>query len=160
MLYYFVQIALFAYSELYSGAMTFSITTLSLMGLFQMLSINDVQHKCQQPNGIRYRVLLCWVSLCWVSQLFKCYAECLYVKCRYDQCRVMLNVIMLNVVAPFMYMLIINESISWQNVLVQCHFPDLTSYNINILKANVMSCRLMGVEVIWTWRLGETCGKG
>jgi hypothetical protein len=94
--------------------------------------------------------------------------ECCYAEYRYNECRnylnamlnvfmlsvdvlsvIKLNVIMLNVVAPPIYMLIINESISWQNVLVYCHFPDLKSYNnINILKSNVMSCRLMGVEVI------------
>jgi hypothetical protein len=50
----------------------FSIESLSLMGLFAALSINDTQ----------YWVSLCRMSLCWVSWLLKCYAGCCYAECR------------------------------------------------------------------------------
>ncbi len=54
---------------------TFSITILGTKGLFVTLSINHIQH-----NTI-YRV-----PLCFVSRFMHCYADCGYAECRYAEC--------------------------------------------------------------------------
>jgi hypothetical protein len=61
----------------FSGAMTFSIMTLSKKDLFVTLSINDIQHKSHSEK----------------------HSVCHYAECR-DLCIIMLNVTMLSVVMP------------------------------------------------------------
>ncbi len=52
--------------------MTFSITTLDIIGLVEKLSKNDTHHKWRHNNALP----LCWMSLCWVLHFIYCYAEC------------------------------------------------------------------------------------
>jgi hypothetical protein len=59
------------------GATTFTITTLSIMGLFATLSINDIKHTSIECRDAEFR-----------------YAEC------QDFLNIMLGVVMLNAVMP------------------------------------------------------------
>ncbi len=85
------------------GAMTLSITTLSIMGFSKItLSINglicDTGHNDTQHNG---RVLLCCV-ICVVTSVM--YAKC--YKLAYQCCVTMLSVVVLSVVVPFKYLVV------------------------------------------------------
>jgi hypothetical protein len=67
--------------EVHVGDTTFSMTTLSIIGLFATISINDNRHKtlCEHYDT-QYLV-----KLCWVPQLLKCYAERHYAECHYAE---------------------------------------------------------------------------
>jgi hypothetical protein len=85
----FVKVSLFSCP--FFGATTFSIMTLSnitltILGLFVTLSINDIQHNSNMVSvAILYLYAECRYAECRYAECL--YAECLYVECRYAECR-------------------------------------------------------------------------
>jgi len=59
--------------------MKFSLTTLSIKGLYVTSSISETQ------NGSALK--LCWVSSCWVLHFIHFYSECHFDEYHYAECR-------------------------------------------------------------------------
>ncbi len=102
---YFIRIL--SYDKMCTA--TFNITTLSIMGSFVTLSLNNIQHN--DTRDTRHISIEC------------CYAECNYAGCR-DQINVMLSDCTINVVILIPLML---------NVLI------LSVVMLNVIMLNVMA---------------------
>jgi hypothetical protein len=74
---YLKEMIIFWSIDFYIGAMTFSIMTLSIKGLFSTLCINNIQHSIT-TLGIMLSVVM--------ESVISCYNECCYVECHNAEC--------------------------------------------------------------------------